>query len=226
VRFGVISQKIQRFRTADLSERGEALLQVGKTPREVDAPIVSTIHLPPHDGTHWFAISTTPRHEKRVAQFLAQRQLEHYLPLYRTTRRWKNGSTAQLELPLFPGYLFVRIDKAKRIPILGLPGVMGFVGTRSGPSELNEGEIEALRSGLHVRKAEPYFQLAIGERVRIKTGPLAGLTGTLVRNASGVRLVLTVELIHQSVAVEIDAHDVESAEKSPLHPSYLCKGNA
>lgn len=159
--------------------------------------------------SHWHATYISPRHEKRVAAHLAQRHLEHFLPLYRTVRRWKNGCKAQLELPLFPGYLFVRINKKERVRVLELPGVVSFVGPRGEPAQLSEFEIEALRSGLHLHKIEPYRNLAVGERVRIKTGPLAGLAGVLVRNLSSLRVVLTVELIHQSVAAEVSAEDVE-----------------
>ena len=165
--------------------------------------------------SHWHATYVSPRHEKRVAAHLAQRYLEHFLPLYRTVHRWKNGCKAQLELPLFPGYLFVRINRRDRVRVLELPGVISFVGTRGEPAQLAELEIEALRSGLHAHKVEPYRNLAVGQRVRIKAGPLAGLAGVLVRNANGFRVVLTVELIHQSVAVELGADEVEPTGTQP-----------
>jgi transcription antitermination factor NusG len=202
------------------------LPQVGNIQTDTIVPVEASIPLAARHDARWFAVCTTPRHEKRVAHFLAQRQLEHFLPLYRTVRRWKNGCKAQLELPLFPGYLFVKIGKMHRIPVLNVPGIITFVGTHSGPSELDAAEIEAFRAGLHQKNAEPYCQLAIGQRVRIKTGALAGLTGTLLRNAACVRVILTVALIHQSVAVEVDAHDVEPVEQHPSNPSYLSKGHA
>jgi transcription antitermination factor NusG len=223
--FGVKSPKFNDFKSADLSERGEALPQVGEIHGGVAASVVSTTFLPAQQLSQWFAVCTVPRHEKRVALFLAQRQVEHYLPLYPASHRWKNGCTAQLELPLFPGYLFVRIGPQQRIPVLGLPGVISFVGTRGGPSELNEREIETLRSGLHLQRAEPFPQLAIGERVRIKRGPLSGMAGVMVRNAAGVRVVLTVELLRQSIAVEVALQDVDPAEPR-LSPSCPSKGNA
>jgi transcription antitermination factor NusG len=181
--------------------------------------------LPTKQQSPWFAVCTVPRHEKRVALFLSQRQIEHFLPLYPASHRWKNGCTAQLELPLFPGYLFVRIDPKQRIPVLGLPGVISFVGTRGGPSELNEREIETLRCGLHLQRAEPFLQLAVGQRVRIKRGPLSGMAGVMVRNAAGVRVVLTVELLHQSIAVEVNLQDVDPIEPRSSS-SYPSKGTA
>ena len=217
------SLKFNDFKTADLSERGEALPQVQEIQGEVATSVVSTTFLPAKQRPHWFAVCTVPRHEKRVALFLAQRQVEHFLPLYQVSHRWKNGCTAQLELPLFPGYLFVRIDQKQRIPVLGLPGVISFVGTRGGPSELNEPEIETLRSGLHLQRAEPYPQLAIGQHVHIKRGPLSGMAGVMVRNAAGLRVVLTVELLRQSIAVEVNLQDVDPVEPRSNAP-YPSKG--
>jgi transcriptional antiterminator RfaH len=90
-----------------------------------------------------------------------------------------------------------------------VPGVISFVGPKSEPAQLSDFEIQKLRSGLHLQKVEPYRGLAIGQKVRIKAGALQGLEGTLVRNANGLRVVITVNLIQQSVAVEVDADSVE-----------------
>jgi len=163
--------------------------------------------------SRWYAVYVRPRHEKRVHAHLLFQQVECYLPLYRVARRWRNGSKVRIELPLFPGYLFVRIGKWERVGVLSVPGVLSFVGTGSQPAPLPDFEIDALRSGLHLRNFEPYRKLAVGQRVRIKSGSLSGLTGVLVRNAGGLRVVLTVELIQQSVAVEVDEADVESLAK-------------
>ena len=91
-----------------------------------------------------------------------------------------------------------------------MPGILSFVGPKSEPARLSDFEIETLRSGLHLQNFEPYRGLAIGRRVRIQAGPLQGLEGTLVRNAKGLRIVITVDLIQQSVAVELDADAVEA----------------
>ena len=159
--------------------------------------------------SHWYAIYTSPRHEKYVSEHLKQRSIEQFLPLYWRVHRWKNGCKAKVEIPLFPGYLFVKINRRQRVRVLELPGVVSFVGTRTAPALLSEFEIETLRSGLHLHKFEPYRQLAVGQRVEIRSGPLTGLSGVLVRHANGYRVVITIQLIHQSVAVELDAHDVE-----------------
>ena len=158
---------------------------------------------------HWYAVYTTPRHEKRVREHLGHRCVECFLPLFRSIHRWKNGCKAQVELPLFPGYLFVNIPRSERVRVLDVPGVLCFVGPKGEPARLSDFEIETFRSGLHLQKFEPYRGLAIGQKVRINDGALQGLEGVLVRNANGLRVVITVNLIQQSVAVELDADAVE-----------------
>ncbi|MGA8622097.1 MAG: UpxY family transcription antiterminator [Candidatus Sulfotelmatobacter sp.] len=158
---------------------------------------------------HWYAIYASPRHEKRVHEHLSYRNLECFLPLYRSVHRWKNGCKRLVELPLFPGYLFVKIGQEQRVRVLEIPGVLSFVGCKALPAQLSDFEIETLRSGLHLKKFAPYRDLVVGEKVRIKAGPLAGLAGVLVRTTNGLRVVLTLNMINQSVAVELDATDVE-----------------
>jgi transcription antitermination factor NusG len=159
---------------------------------------------------NWFAVYTTARHEKRVSQYLQQREIEHYLPLYRARRKWADGSTVTLELPLFPGYLFVRIDRSERVRVLQVPGVLTVVdGTGRKPASLPDAEIDALRSGLPLRNAQPHPLLTAGQRARIRSGALAGMEGVVVRQKGSLRVVLTMDLIQQSVAVEVDATELE-----------------
>jgi len=162
-------------------------------------------HLP-----HWYAVYTSPRHEKKVREHLGLRRVESFLPLYRSIHRWKNGCKAQVELPLFPGYVFVNIPRSERVRVLDAPGVLSFVGPKGEPSPLSDVEIDTLRSGLHLQKCEPHHGLAVGQKVRISAGPLLGLEGVLVRNANGLRVVITLNLIQQRVAVELDANAVEA----------------
>lgn len=163
----------------------------------------------------WFAAYTTPRHEKHVSVLLAERQIETFLPLYNTARQWKKSSPVVLELPLFPTYVFVRIARCARSSVLSLPGVLSIVGSAREPWPLPDFEIEALRLGLHMRKAEPHPYLKIGERVRIKAGAMTGVEGILVRKKNEVRVVLTLDTIMQSIAMEVDADDIEPAD-TPL----------
>jgi transcription antitermination factor NusG len=157
----------------------------------------------------WFAVYTTPRHEKHVSEMLAERQIESFLPLYRTNRQWKKSRPVVLELPLFPTYVFTRIGRQARGSVLSVPGVLSIVGSSREPWALPDREIEALRSGVLERKIEPHPYLVVGERVRIKAGVMVGIEGVLVRKKNEFRVVLSLEMIMQSVAVEVDADDVE-----------------
>lgn len=169
-----------------------------------------------HMTQNWFAVYTAPCHEKRVAQQLSLREIEYFLPLYHARRQWKDGSKVNLSLPLFPGYIFARIRRKERVRVLEVPKVVSIVqGLNREPAQLPDSEIEALRSGLQVLPAEPHPFLRVGQRARIKTGPLAGREGLLVRKKNSARLVLTLELIMQSIALEIDADNLEPLEIDP-----------
>ena len=133
--------------------------------------------------SNWFALYTTSRHEKRVAEHLAHREIECYLPLYRSQRRWSDGSRVTLELPLFPGYLFVHIQRNKRSNVLAVPGALVVVGGTGGePATLTDETIEALRAGLRLHQAQPHPLVTVGKRVRIRSGALGGLEGIVVRH--------------------------------------------
>jgi transcription antitermination factor NusG len=162
----------------------------------------------------WFAVYTTCRHEKRVARHMEQRQIEHFLPLYRTEHRWKDGTQALVDLPLFPGYVFARIELHHRVSVLEVPGVVSILGTESRPTPLPEFEVEILRAGLRPNVAEPHPLLTVGQRVRIKAGALAGVEGIVIRKKSGIRVVLTLSLLMQSIAIEVDSDDVELVHTS------------
>jgi transcription antitermination factor NusG len=159
----------------------------------------------------WYAVSTVPRHEKRVNDRMADRAIETFLPLYRTTRQWKKRMPVTLELPLFPSYLFVRVALGSKGRVLSTPGVLSFVGNGRHAVSVPDGEIDALRRGIQEYATEPHPYFAVGEKVRVKAGPLAGFTGTLLRQKTGTRVVLTIEAIMQGVAVEIDLANVEPA---------------
>jgi transcription antitermination factor NusG len=170
----------------------------------------------------WFAVYTSPRHEKRVSEYMKLREIEHYLPLYQVRRKWRNGATETLDLPLFPGYLFVRIDRAERVRVLEAPGVLSFVGGTGGkPASLPETDIDALRSGLSLRHAEPHPLLTVGQRARILSGALAGMEGVVVRKKNSLRVVLTMDTIMQSVSVEVDASELQSLDSSDPSPGHF-----
>jgi transcriptional antiterminator NusG len=161
-------------------------------------------------GDHlWYAAYTSANHEKRVAEQFARRSVEYFLPLYLAVRRWKDRRV-QLHRPLFPGYVFVRLASQDRLRVLQVPGVAKLVGFRGTPTALPEVEIEALRiSLLSGVRAEPHRYLTAGRRVKVRSGPLAGLEGILVRKKNSARFVISLDLIMRSVAVEIAGSEVE-----------------
>jgi transcription termination/antitermination protein NusG len=121
---------------------------------------------------------------------------------------------AKVELPLFPGYVFVRIDSRQRLMVLGISGVYTILtGAGKALATLPESEIEAFRAGLHLRRPKPHPLLCIGRRVRIRSGALSGLGGVIVRTKSDTRVVLTLNLIRQSVSVEVAGNELELAEE-------------
>jgi transcription antitermination factor NusG len=165
-------------------------------------------------AARWFAAYVNSHHEKRVVVHFAERHIESFLPLYLARHRWNNRCSVNLELPLFPNYVFVRIDPRKRVPVLEVPGVLSLVGFGRTLAPLPDFEIEWLRSGIRERKIEPHPYLVIGERVRIKNGPMRGMEGVLIRKKTNFRIVLALDVIMQCVAVEVDAEDLEPVVRS------------
>ena len=158
----------------------------------------------------WYAVFTVPQHEKSVAKQLQIREIESFLPCYETVRVWKNRQRMKLVLPLFPTYLFVRIRPEERSKVLQSPGVLQIVGNHKEHSALSEAEIEFLRSGLCEQGLEPYHELVVGTRVRIRSGVMQGVEGTLVRKSDSMRFVLTIKLINQHAAVRVNPEDLEA----------------
>ncbi|MGC2210417.1 MAG: transcription termination/antitermination NusG family protein [Candidatus Korobacteraceae bacterium] len=164
----------------------------------------------------WYAAYTCPRHEKRVWTALNGHQVESFLPTYKAVHRWRNGVKAELDLALFPGYVFVRIALRDRMQVLKVPGLVNLVGFGGAPMALPDSDVEVLRSGLQLR-CQPHPFLRAGQWVTVKSGPLVGMSGILAdRRQNGCRLVLSVELIQQACAIEVDACDVEAVERHPL----------
>ena len=161
-------------------------------------------------SSRWFAVYTTCRHEKRIAQHFSHRDIEFYLPLYRSQRKWRDGSKVELDLPLFPGYIFVHIRRSERTSVLSVPGAVAVVGGTGGePAPLPDDAIDALKAGLMAGKVEPHALVRVGQQVRIRSGAFAGMSGVVVRKKSGLRVVLTLEQIMQSIAVEVGEEDLD-----------------
>jgi transcription antitermination factor NusG len=157
----------------------------------------------------WFAVHTLPQYEQTVLRHMELRQVDAFLPTFEITKVWRNRQRVKQLKPIFPTYLFVRISLGERGRVLQSPGVLRIVGNSRGPIPIPSAEIETLRSPCCIDKLEQYNEIPTGARVRIKSGPLQGVQGHLVAKKSGLRFVMTVELINQSVAIEIAASDVE-----------------
>ena len=157
----------------------------------------------------WWALYTRHQHEKTVADMLVAKGLEVFLPVYESKRVWKDR-TKMLSLPLFPCYVFVRGGLNKRLQVMTTPGVHMVLARGEEIAIIPDAEVEAIRMSLDgPYQVEPHPYLKCGELVRVKKGPLAGVEGMLVRKKNMYRLVLSVDMLAQSVAVEIDAADVE-----------------
>ena len=162
-----------------------------------------------HREMHWHAVYTMARHERRVANDLAQRQLNSFLPTYRTVHRWKDRRK-ELELALFPSYVFVQAQRHERPQILQVPSVVNIVSFDGQPAVIPDSEIEVLRQGLEGEMGlQPHPYLKVGKRVRIHSGPMAGQQGILIRRRDHCRVVLSIDSIMRSVSVEVDATDIE-----------------
>ena len=161
-------------------------------------------------AARWYAIYTSSRHEKVVAKQLEDRGIESFLPLYRSWHRWKDRRKL-VDLALFPSYVFVRIEAQKRLRVLQVPGVVNLVSFNGEPAALPEQEINALRNGLenHVY-AEPHPYLRVGRKVRVVRGPMAGAEGILSRKKHKHRVVISIDFLMRSIAVEVEGADLEA----------------
>jgi len=167
----------------------------------------------------WFALRVRSRHEKVASSVLESKGFEQFLPTYRTRRKWTDR-LKDLELPLFPGYIFCRFHPKSRAGVLDTPGVVDIVGFGKTAAEVDAAEIDALKRVVTSKlSCEPWERLTVGETVRIEDGPLEGLEGKIVEVKKSVRLVLSVTLLQRSVLVEIDRNWVVPAEGDAVaHP--------
>ena len=161
--------------------------------------------------SHWFAVYTRSRHEKMVASKLAEKQVEVFLPLRNVLRRWKDRRK-EVAMPLFSGYVFVRIPSSSRLSVLQTPGVVQILSEGGKPMPIPEDQIAAIErlveSGLTY---DPYPYLKEGTFVRVIRGPLQGVEGILLEKRKKHLLVLSVDLIQQSAALQVDISDTDVA---------------
>jgi transcription antitermination factor NusG len=157
------------------------------------------------DLTPWFALAVKHQHERRTQDALALKSVPTLLPVYKTRIRWSDR-VKETEVPLFAGYVFCRFTRAQRTSILTTPGVRSIVGFGGVPAPVETAEIEAIQAMLGSNlPLSPWPYLRPGDRVRVERGPLRGLEGTLLREKDAFRLVIGIELLHRSIAAELDA---------------------
>ena len=174
-----------------------------------DAALVSTSE-PAATTARWFAVWTRSRHERTAFEQLIDRGIEAFLPTMPRWSRWKDRKK-KIDWPLFPGYCFARFDGAERLPILKCDGVVTIVGTDGVPSPIPPVEIDSIRVLIESELSyDPCPLIKEGEMVEVKSGPLKGVVGRLVRKGAHARLILSVDLIGQAVSVEVDAADVKA----------------
>jgi len=184
---------------------------------EDPARVSSDWVIPQAGDPRWYAVHTRSNFEKRIASELLAKKIENYLPLIREVHQWKDRKKL-VELPVFPGYVFVRFadSSKKRLEILKTAGTVRILGQGERIEAVPDPEIESIQ---HLLKSNvPCFAhpfLREGAWVRVKRGPLKDLEGLLVRMKSNTRLVLSVTLLSQSVATEIDVSDVEVLRRAP-----------
>jgi transcription antitermination factor NusG len=159
----------------------------------------------------WFAVQTWPRYEKKVAAEFTNREVEVFLPLLSSRRKWSDR-WAVIEQPLFPSYVFVRVDETARarIELLRTNGVTGFVGAHGKGAAISSVEIESVRSLLANDVAFQFHpHLTVGKRVRIRGGSLDGVEGTLVEKNDDLSMLVSIQIIQRSLAIRVAGYKVE-----------------
>ena len=190
--------------------RGERACFINSMQNETIS-ISEPLSLAADDETRWFALSVNVRHEKQVSQILVNKGFETFLPLYTKRHRYERR-VREFDLPLFPGYVFCRVDPKVRLPVLTTPGVLRIVGAGRVPIPLEDHEIGSLRRA--AQAGVPMFPHPFwrsGQMGRVVAGPLAGVEGIVVGTKHSMRLVISVSLLQRSVLLEIDADCVAAA---------------
>jgi transcription antitermination factor NusG len=154
--------------------------------------------------SRWYALFVCCNQEKRVAACLDSLSIEHYLPSYTSIRQWKDRRV-KLDMPLFPGYLFVRLPLRERMKVLTIRQVVSLVGKKEAPSVISDDEVSGIRAGVEHGNAEPYEYLEVGQRVVIIDGVMRGMEGILLTIRSRARVVISLQSIGRAFVVEVSA---------------------
>jgi transcription antitermination factor NusG len=165
---------------------------------------LSQSYLPFHPSSlAWFVLHVRVNQEKRTAQRLANSEFEYFLPCFRSVRQWKDRRVT-LEMPLFPGYVFVHMDLVDRMKVLTLPNVVGLIGNKNSPAIVSPEEIDRIKRGVEFGNAAPHSSLIVGQRVLITEGALQGMSGCLLRSGNNTRVVVSIDSIARSFVVDVD----------------------
>jgi transcription antitermination factor NusG len=183
------------------------------------AVVLSAASAAPWTEPHWYAVQTVARHEKAVVAQLTGRGVEMFLPLQIVMHKWGDRKVV-VELPLFTCYVFAHIPYLERLSVLKANGVLRMVSFNGLPSPVDDEEIEALRRASGLPLVEPHEFLTVGQRVRINSGAFEGLEGIVVRQKNSIRLIVSVQAIQQSIAVEISAADLQSISYLPVATKF------
>jgi len=176
----------------------------------LESAVISCFRVEPDLGAgRWYALYVRSRHEKIVENSLRVKGYSSFSPSYRTKRK-RVDRIAEIEVPLFPGYVFCQFDSTKRLPILKTPGIVSLVGSGRKPEPVDDIEIASIRTlALSGRPVQPWPFLKLGQRVRLQAGPLAGTEGIFLRVKDQYHLVVSVTLLQRSVSVTIENESVE-----------------
>ncbi len=174
----------------------------------------------------WFAAYTMSRHEKRIAVQCERIGIEHFLPLYVLHRTWKNRVRVDVQLPLFPNYIFALLSPGEHVALQKLSGVLSMVGNVAGPIPIPAVEMDTLRHLVRCKAFLPHANIQSGDAVRIHRGPLKGLTGVVLRKNNGLRFVVTLDLIGKSMAVDLDASEFDAYGPQSLFLGEPRRGSA
>jgi transcription antitermination factor NusG len=179
---------------------------------------MNALNLDNSEAMKWFALRVKSHFENTVGTIARYKGFEEFVPVYRRRHRWSDRFK-DVDLPLFPGYVFCRIDPQVRMPILTIPGALHFVGIGKVPVPIDDSEIRAIQSAVRSGLVtEPWEYMKVGQLVRLEEGPLTGLEGILIETKKQYRIVVSVTMLQRSVAVEIERHWVTpiGVDRRPL----------
>jgi transcription antitermination factor NusG len=168
------------------------------------------------EQTRWYALAVRYQHEQQTEKALRSKGLETLVPLYRSQRQWSDR-VKEIDVPVFGGYVLCHFPLTQRIQVTDTPGVGKIVGFGGAPAALEDSEIDGIRLVMESKQRwTPWPYLKAGDRVRVERGPMRGLEGTLLRTKDALRLVIGVELLQRSMAVELDRTVIEPVWKKAV----------